>query len=75
MAKEDGSWKSVGDMVGELQKTLANLRSGDIDFNEAHAETRIMNAALKAVSLQIDHAKMSKRIKDGADVLPDCKLG
>jgi|GEM_PF-4560202 len=67
-------WKTISDMMAEIHAAHARLVGGDVDVDQAHAEARLLGVACKTVDLRLHHARLTGRLEQGADSLPDVRL-
>lgn len=63
-------WATSDDLMAELQTLYAGLRGGDIPVEEARAAGNMLKQAVKVVELELEHARLTGRIKDGSKGLP-----
>jgi hypothetical protein len=71
---EDGHWETPQDMVDQLQEVFQMLVNGEIDAETAHALVRNGMCAVKSWQLRLEHAKITKRMKEGSDHLPNMRV-
>jgi len=65
---------TVGEIQIMAQSVLERLRSGEIPVGQAKAEIAAINAVNAGTALRMEWARISGRIENGSDVLPDLKL-
>ncbi len=53
---------------------LVRLKKGELSVPAAQAEIRAINSMLSAAQLAMEHARLSGRLEQGSDVIPDAKL-
>ena len=59
----------------EIEEAHTRLVSGKSAVDQAHAEARLFGAACKTLDIQLAHARMTGRLEQGSDLLPDVRLG
>ncbi len=69
------AWGTTRALLADVQDALRRLRSGESSVEQAHAEARLLATAQRVVLVELEHARLSGRIEQGSDVLPDVRLG
>lgn len=68
-------WSSASELMETIRDATDRLVSGETSVDEAHAEARLLGTAGKVIGLQLDHARLTGRLQQGSDVLPDFRFG
>jgi len=68
-------WNDSNDILEDVQDTLTRLRAKEIDPDDAHAETRLLNTAVKMLAVQLEHARLTGRFHAGDDAMPTFRMG
>ena len=68
-------WTRSTDLMAELQGLYTGLREGDVPVEQARAASNILKQAVKVVELELEHARITGRIKDGCKKLPGFERG
>ena len=68
-------WKTVGDLLSEIEGAHARLQSGETPVNQAQAEARILSAGVKTLGVMLEHGRLTGRLANGSDDLPDVRIG
>jgi len=64
-------WASSTELLAEIQDAHQRLVEGDSDAAQAHAEARLLATAAKVIGIQLEHAKLTKRFRDGDTAIPE----
>lgn len=64
------SWNTSTDLLTEIQEAHRRLVAGESDADRAHAEARLLSAGVKMLGVQLEHAKITERLKQGSNLLP-----
>ena len=67
-------WNTTSDLLASIQNATERLTTGKTPVDEAHAEARLLGVAAKTIGLRLDHARITGRLQQGSDLLPDFKL-
>lgn len=67
-------WDTSTGLLADIHEAHGRLKSGTSDAVIAHAEARLLATATKLLATQLDHAKATKRLREGSDVLPAFKV-
>jgi hypothetical protein len=70
----DMAWKTTEDLLNSIKDATDRLVGGETPVDEAHAEARLLGVASKVIALRLDHARLTGRLEQGLDRLPDIKL-
>ena len=63
-------WKGSADMMVDANRIQESFLKGAIDAESARLLVANMRNAIALLALQLDHAKLSKRIKTDSTALP-----
>lgn len=65
----------LSELRNAANDTLRRLRAGDVSVGVAQAEIRAIGMSVSVATLALEHARLSGRIEQGSDVIPDAVLG
>ena len=68
------AWKTLGELLEEVQGAQRRLVAGEMPVDQAHAEARLLGTAAKLLGVRLEHARLTGRLEQGSDVLPDVRL-
>ncbi len=68
-------WKSSQDVLAAIQRAHDALRAGELPVGEAHAAARLLGGAVRLLDTALEHARLTGRLEQGSDVLPEFRLG
>jgi len=68
-------WTHTSDLLAAVQDARARLVAGETPVDSAHAEARLLGVGAKVLALRLDHARLTGRLEQGSDVLPDVRIG
>ncbi len=64
---------SVYDLEQAAKDVFKKLSSGDTSVDLGQAQLRALNSMAHYIGIRVEHARLSGRIAQGSDVLPDLK--
>lgn len=67
-------WATTADLLAEIKAAHQRLIDGEVDVDQAHAEARQLGVAAKVIDIEIQHARLTGRLRQGDDTLPPIKL-
>jgi len=65
---------SIHDMQRAAEDVFNKLSSGETSVELGQAQLRAVTVMTQNIALRLEHARLSGRIVQGADVLPDLKV-
>jgi len=68
------TWKTTSELLSSVRQATDRLISGETAVDQSHAEARLLGTAGKIMAIRLEHAKLTGRLSQGSDVLPDFKL-
>lgn len=68
-------WKRSGDLLASIHDAYDRVRKGETPVDQAHAEARILGTASRVLMVQLEHARLTGRLTQGSDELPDFGVG
>lgn len=63
-------WSNSLDLLKTIHDAHERLKSKETDAITAHAEARLLGSATRLMSVSLEHARLTNRLKDGSSVLP-----
>jgi hypothetical protein len=66
--------ETMSDLANLIKDTFDRLRSGESSVEQAQAEIRALNSMQSGMAIRLEHARLTGRLIQGSDVLPDMKL-
>ena len=63
-------WDSSKDIMGAIESSFTKLLNGDSTAEHAHVEARLFGNALKLLAIELEHARLTGRLRDGSTDLP-----
>ena len=73
--KKNRRWTSAADVLEAIYEAHQRLLSGETSVEQASVEVRSLRAAQKVLSLRLQHAQLTGRLKQGSTELPDFQFG
>lgn len=67
-------WKTQWDIAKAAEDVADRLKAGKVSVEQAQFELRALNAANQSFALRLEHARLTGRLQQGSDVLPDTQL-
>lgn len=68
-------WNSDRDLLQEVYESHERLKkSNDVDQVRAKAEARLFLAATRVITISMEHARLTQRLRNQDDVLPIMKF-
>lgn len=68
------TWNTTDDLLDSIKNATDRLIEGKTSVEESHAEARLLGVAGKIIGLRLDHARITGRLVQGSNLLPDLKL-
>jgi len=68
------TWATLGELLEEIQCAQRRLVAGEMPVDQAHAEARLLGTAAKILGVRLEHARLTGRLEQGSDALPDVRL-
>lgn len=68
-------WKTSDDLLEEIQTLFDELRSGTVDVENARVLGNLLKQGVKVVEIEVSHARMTGRLKDGSKAVPGFRRG
>lgn len=63
-------WTTSLDLLDSIHDAHNRLKEKEVDAIQAHAEARLLGAATRILSVSLEHARLTNRLKKGSSELP-----
>lgn len=63
-------WKNSNDLLESIHEAHNRLKEKKTDAATAHAEARLLNAAVKTIAVTLEHARLTNRLREHGAALP-----
>lgn len=67
-------WGSSGDLLREIHEAQQRIKMRETDAGSAHAEARLIGAAIKLLDLSMEYSRLTMRLREDCTSLPDIPL-
>lgn len=67
-------WRTSHELLDTIHEAHGRLKRGDTDAATAHAEARLLGAATRVLAINLDHARLTNRLREGSALLPTMEL-
>lgn len=68
------TWTTLGELLEAVQGAQRRLVAGETPTDQAHAEARLLGTAAKILGVRLEHARLTGRLEQGSDALPDVRI-
>lgn len=63
-------WQSSREIMDAIEASHTKLLNGESTGEHAHVEARLFGNALKLLAIELEHARLTGRLRDGSEDLP-----
>lgn len=74
MSDKKGDWQTMSGILTTMEEAHRRLLNGEATVDKAFAESRLFAVAIKTLDLRLHHAKLTGRLTEGSDLLPDVRI-